>query len=1727
MMTLSTINGDAGYYGGAENYEIIHDDQGKWFGNGAETLGLRGDIAPATLDAILRGHLPDGSRLTRLKDGAESNRPGIDLTFGAPKSVSILGLMGGDTRLVDAFRESVTETLTQLEKSVNTRVTENGEVSLKETNSALMALFTHDINRNGEMHLHTHALLLNATHDGEKWRALGSDIHNRNGIREQVYDLQVAWGQMQREILRPKIEALGYTTVNTGKNGLFEIAEVPGDVLALYSSRHAEIDAAVGPGASARSRQLAALKTREQKTFVDGETRQSEWWKTLEGHDFDPKQVVATAREATQSGPVVDSGAGGQVTADPEARQQEVQSVITQTIAALSDKAVQFSHAQVMSTAAKMLPPAQDTLVLLRAGIAQAIDAGQLIPMDKEKGVFTSHIHLLDELSVKQLAAEHLAGGKVLAEGAAEAGEKGIYRTIAASRAPVLIAEGKGGAAVQGERIAHLAGLSEQQGRSPLVVAPTAKFRQYLQDSAGLSAPVTGRAALRGEMGLTAHSTVIVPQAETLGVKDTLFLIEQARTAGAQLIFMDSGMGKGNGHAPGTLEAAGVTRHRFADKARPSVQVVSESDKNQRYRRIAEDSVAGRLSGENIRVQVSGAKEQSLLTGAVREVMREQGLLTGVTHQVSTLTPVYLTRHDRMNRDTYRTGMVLERFNAEEKRMERYTIDRVSETKNTLRIVDGEGNRQALALKDVGEQWSLYRPGQLEVATGDTLRVLGREARGRLKAGNTVTVAGADDKGRLLLSLSPSGDAGPERAGKGPVAVDITQPLKLAHGYVESPGATVQDDARVLAALTTRELREETVNRLANSGKDITLYSAMDRDRAEVRLSKMTGVSLVSDQVKGVTGKDDVSEAAGAAKDQAMTDAQRAVYIALNDVQNQKMAFQSAEILTAAIKVNPHVPPVALQKEITRQLNAGDLMRVEGQGGLVVPRVMYEMEKSILRDIAEGKNAVEPLMATTPDAVLTGLTEGQQGATRLILESRDRFTGVQGYAGVGKTTQFKAVVSAINTLPESQRPDIFGLAPTHRAVGEMQSVGVRAQTLDSFLFEHQAQLRNGETPDYSNRVFLVDEASMAGNRKLSETYRAVVQGGGRAVTSGDDAQLKAIETGQPFRLAQQRSAMDVAIMKEIVRQNPELRAAVYDMIMGDVRASLEKTAKTLPDYVPRHGDAYIPASSVTEVAPKNDEERRALAAAGEPVTVIEAIARDFSGRTANARDNTIVVAHLNRDRRDINSAIHDQLLAKEAIVNPKTVTVLEPVRVTDSQARTLNAWMENTGNTVMLNRDYWTITGSDPKAGVAMLKGADGREMVVSPFDNSTQKPQFYREREMEIAEGDRMRFTRTDTERGYINNERMTVEKIDGDRVVLSGVEGGLRRELNLSRPEDRHLDLGYAVTAYGAQAASERFAITLEGVTEGRKVMATPEAAYVGQSRHKEHVQVYTDGLEGWLAAVESHRDAPTAHDILHERDDRQTRRAEAIMAISRPADSVAYGRHLLESLSLDGEKTSGRFIPGTSRFPDAAMAFPAWNEHGHRTGIMMLPLDGRGDTHGAPVITGAEDARFVAIQQSSNGEVMMADSLSDAFRLASAHPDTGVVLRFSGEGEPHNIGKLTGGDKPVIPELPELAATLAGAGKPSEEELKAAAQQHQDEQKPDRVLPADALPELVKRVDDILPDADKQPDAQTTATALEKLNRDARDMTPVPEAGATAKTTTTELRNIEREIIKSFED
>ncbi|MXE06714.1 AAA family ATPase, partial [Escherichia coli] len=96
----------------------------------------------------------------------------------------------------------------------------------------------------------------------------------------------------------------------------------------------------------------------------------------------------------------------------------------------------------------------------------------------------------------------------------------------------------------------------------------------------------------------------------------------------------------------------------------------------------------------------------------------------------------------------------------------------------------------------------------------------------------------------------------------------------------------------------------------------------------------------------------------------------------------------------------------------------GEILSVPGDGSAsrYVPAETWLQEKSILRTMAEGKNTQRPLMETVVPSLLTGLTSGQQAASRLILESTDRFVAIQGYAGVGKTTQFRSVLAALETI---------------------------------------------------------------------------------------------------------------------------------------------------------------------------------------------------------------------------------------------------------------------------------------------------------------------------------------------------------------------------------------------------------------------------------------------------------------------------------------------------------------------------------------------------------------------------------------------------------------------------------------------------------------------------------------------------------------------------------------
>ncbi|EAZ1417187.1 conjugative transfer relaxase/helicase TraI [Salmonella enterica] len=1626
MLSISSIKGDAGYYSHEDNYYASGSLDSRWMGEGAEKLGLKGEVASADMDAVRQGRLPDGSDLSRMVDGVNKHRSGYDLTFSAPKSVSVMALVGEDRRFIEAHNRAVAVVMKEVEQLVSARITQEGKTETVLTGSMVAALYNHDTSRDLDPQVHTHALVFNATFADEKWRSLASDTRMKTGFSENLYATKIALGNLYRSALREDIESMGFETVAAGKHGLWELKDVPVDI---FSSRSQAIREAAGPDASAKSRDVAALDTRQAKAWADPDLLKADWRRRLTDEKFDIGHYISQAQARVEITGSVVAGQGGMrapgqpgIGSSGEAADELVQKAVSDTISALSDKKVQFTWSEMLAGTVSRLPSAPGLFEQARAGIEAAIEGQRLIPLDREKGIFTSDIHLLNELSVHQLVRTAVAEQTVLVfpERAQErdipAGD--AVSVLSQDKSPVAILSGRGGAQTLRDRTEDVAMMARSQGREVMVIAADGRSGQFLSESPHLAGHVMLRSQMNADTVLPVQGTVIVDRAERLSLKETVLLQEKALSAGAQLIFMDTENRQGTGNALSVLKEADIPQYRFYGTQLPEVRLISEADKRSRYGQLAQEYVRLSAEGRDVVAQVTGTREQQQLTEVIRDTRREAGELGREQVTLRVLEPVWLDSKTRHQRDNYRPGMVMEQWDAEKKTMTRHTIDRVAEATNSLVLQGEDGTRLTLKVTQLDGSWSLYRSRTLEVSEGDRVRALGRELKGAIKAKEQFTVAGLEN-GAVRL-----------RSGDRELRLPTERAVKLTHDYVEGTGAGTSASRTVLAAVGPRGLNKQTLNALAQSGSDIRIYTPLAPEQAARKVESVSAVRLASDQVRQSTGEANLDTAIQASRERLMSDAEQAVSLAILRAQQGQVHLSEIALLSEAVKSGQ--PLADVRTEIARQVNNGELIQlgsVSGAGNRVlVPRVAYEMEKTIIRHIAEGKDAVQPLMALTPASVLSGLTAGQREATRTVLENTDRFMAIQGYAGVGKTTQFRAVMGALNTLSESVRPQVIGLGPTHRAVHEMREAGVEARTLASFLSETRLAIQAGETPDFRNVLFLTDESSMVGNRDMAELYQLVTAGGGRMVSSGDTAQLQAISTGLPFRLVQQRSAIDTVVMQEIVRQTPALRPAIESIIAGQVDTSLRQVDDVSPQQVPRQEGAWVPGNSVMEIrAPKKDQEQDTPAADEQTLTpeqlslvrtdIIEAIRDDWMGRTPEAQQQTLVVAELNADRHAINDAIHAARHEKgDTGAEERTFTVLEPLRVPDNAQRAAETFAEYTGAVAMMNERYWTVAEVDTQDAVVTLRNADGESVLISPQQNTAQDISLFTPRDLTISQGDRVRFTRSDTDRGYVANSLWEVAGFTDDGAIRF-CQGELEKIVDpQAMTEDRHIDLAYALTVYGVQGASERFAIALTGTEGGRKRMASLESTYVTLSRAKEHVQVYTDDLAGWSADARHSNAGQTAHDLLHQKSDHESDTGNRLLATASRLDKTALGRRVLAENGLEGE-TMARFIAAGKKYPSPYVALPAWTRHGKAAGALLTEI--RIEDDGMRVVLsdesrlrGGENAQFAGLQASRNGQTLIADDAQTALRLAQENPESGVVIRLHGEERLLNAARLTGG-------------------------------------------------------------------------------------------------------------------
>jgi conjugative relaxase-like TrwC/TraI family protein len=246
------------YYTGKGEQQAEAEADGEWAGRGAERLALEGPVAKRDFEAMLNGRDPKtGAPLTQI---GKSHAPGWDMTFSAPKSVSVMWALApeADRKQIEAaHRSAVQAATTHLED--NHAFTRRGKGgAIRELVAGLtIARFHHHTSRDLDPQLHTHAFIFNSAprRDGT-WGSLAS---------RDLYKAQKEAGAVYRAHLAHELERGGHVVERYATS--FRLKAIPRDIERAFSKRRQAIEQAAGTYGyrSPKGMEQAALRTRQAK----------------------------------------------------------------------------------------------------------------------------------------------------------------------------------------------------------------------------------------------------------------------------------------------------------------------------------------------------------------------------------------------------------------------------------------------------------------------------------------------------------------------------------------------------------------------------------------------------------------------------------------------------------------------------------------------------------------------------------------------------------------------------------------------------------------------------------------------------------------------------------------------------------------------------------------------------------------------------------------------------------------------------------------------------------------------------------------------------------------------------------------------------------------------------------------------------------------------------------------------------------------------------------------------------------------------------------------------------------------------------------------------------------------------------------------------------------------------------------------------------------------------
>ena len=507
--------------------------------------------------------------------------------------------------------------------------------------------------------------------------------------------------------------------------------------------------------------------------------------------------------------------------------------------------------------------------------------------------------------------------------------------------------------------------------------------------------------------------------------------------------------------------------------------------------------------------------------------------------------------------------------------------------------------------------------------------------------------------------------------------------------------------------------------------------------------------------------------------------------------------------------------------------------------------------------------------------------EDQKAVVLATLTTQDRVSALLGGAGTGKTTALQSMVTAARDMGY----ETVGLTPDHSARQELLDAATDENiTVAKFLTQKSE-------PFSKPRLYILDEAGKVGDWSMQSLLQKMGPRD-RILWSGDDAQTKPVEAGDPLKTAVDKNTIQHCSLTKVQRQARAEDKTLLAIGQAWADRDTQKALDLMRPYMTQvkvEGTGRKDPKTGERKATKEDR-RRAIA---------QGVTDKYMARSPEDRARTMVICPTNAVREKVNTGIRARLQAEGTLPehNEVTVTHLTKTGLTATQMRQAHNYepgqilRTKEGKGEKARTVDHEITGIDSRKNQIIIKDVQGREKCLDASKINGKSHQLFDQTPgMGISAGDRlvMRDNSMSKTHGLQNGDAGHVQKIDGHQIIIMKMDRD-GREVILDARENLAADYAYARTINDSQGKSVD--LTLMSGEQGGGDSANLTG--VGATRMRHGYELVTDHIDRYCQRAQAYADknlATYARQHADSRsDDPRLNRLDAIIEKGKEVGSL----------------------------------------------------------------------------------------------------------------------------------------------------------------------------------------------------------------------------------------------